>query len=240
MPSWCSRRRPPTTPIPPSRSSSSRPSTSPTSACFSPPGAVARRAIRRSGQRTSPPSKARPSGEIEYETDRARFLGRGRDRRSPAALDGPSLSNTVGTVLDPVFALRRRVRVPPGATVRVTFWTIVAATREGVIEIAEKYRDTMAFERAATLAWTHAQVQLRHIDLTADAAALFQELAGTVLYSDRALRASRRCPRPRRPPERALAARHLRAICRSCWSVSKTRRTSTSRAVSSSPTNTGA
>ena len=130
------------------------------------------------------------AGEIEFETDRARFLGRGRDPRAPAALDGPPLSNTVGTVLDPVFALRRRVRVPPGATVRVTFWTIVSATREGVIEIAEKYRDTMAFERAATLAWTHAQVQLRHIDLTADAAALFQELAGAVLYSDRALRAS--------------------------------------------------
>ena len=50
-------------------------------------------------------------GKPEVETDRARFLGRGRGIQSPAAmLSGQPLSNTVGTVLDPVFALRRRIR----------------------------------------------------------------------------------------------------------------------------------
>ena len=50
------------------------------------------------------------SGEPEFETDRARFLGRGREARSPlAVVDGRRLSNTVGTVLDPVFALRYRL-----------------------------------------------------------------------------------------------------------------------------------
>ena len=69
-------------------------------------------------------------GETEIETDRARFLGRGRDARAPiAVMDGRPLSNTVGTVLDPVFALRRRVRVQAGATVRIAFWTVVAVSR---------------------------------------------------------------------------------------------------------------
>ena len=50
-------------------------------------------------------------GEIaadpEYETDRARFLGRGRTVGAAAAIaDGRPLSNTVGTVLDPIFSLR--------------------------------------------------------------------------------------------------------------------------------------
>ena len=50
-------------------------------------------------------------GKPEIETDRARFLGRGQGIRTPIALiDGRPLSNTVGTVLDPIFALRRRVR----------------------------------------------------------------------------------------------------------------------------------
>ena len=69
-------------------------------------------------------------GKPEIETDRARFLGRGRDVRTPiAVMDGRPLSNTVGTVLDPVFALRRRVRIAPGATVRIAFWTVVASSR---------------------------------------------------------------------------------------------------------------
>ena len=54
------------------------------------------------------------SAAIEYETDRARFLGRGRTPANPAALDmGCRLSGTSGPVLDPVFSLRRHVCLAP-------------------------------------------------------------------------------------------------------------------------------
>ena len=66
-------------------------------------------------------------GGPAYETDRARFLGRGHDIRTPIAMsDGRALSNTSGTVLDAVFALRKRVRIAPGATAHIAFWTLVA------------------------------------------------------------------------------------------------------------------
>src|ERR1019366_10651454 len=59
-------------------------------------------------------------GKPEFETDRARFLGRGHSVSAPLAmLDARPLTNSIGAVLDPIFALRRRVRVAPGATVRV-------------------------------------------------------------------------------------------------------------------------
>ncbi|MGA7673601.1 MAG: glucoamylase family protein [Rhizomicrobium sp.] len=130
-------------------------------------------------------------GEAQIETDRARFLGRGRDiRASLAVMDGRPLSNTVGTVLDPIFALRRRVRVAPGEMVRIAFWTIVASSRTDVLDLADKHRDANAFERAATLAWTQAQVQLRHLGVDAEEASLFQRLAGHVLYASPAMRPS--------------------------------------------------
>src|ERR1019366_7945010 len=87
---------------------------------------------------------------------------------------GRPLSNTVGTVLDPIFSIRRRVRVPPGATVRLSFWTLLARSRDEVISLADKHHDVAAFERAATLAWTQAQVQLHHLGITPDEAHLFQ------------------------------------------------------------------
>ncbi len=140
------------------------------------------------------------SGDVQFETDRARFLGRGQTIRSPAAIaEGWPLSNTVGPVLDPIFSLRRRVRIPPGATARVAFWTMVAASREDVLDLADKHHDSMAFERAATLAWTQAQMQLRHLGIASNEAHLFQRLANHVLYSDPTLRPSadilRRCAR---------------------------------------------
>ena len=130
-------------------------------------------------------------GKPEVETDRARFLGRGHSIRSPiAVVDGVSLSNTVGTVLDAIFAMRRRVRVAPGATVHIDFWTVVATSRDAVLDLADKHRDTSAFERAATLAWTQAQVQLHHLGIEAAEAGLFQRIAGHLLNAGPTMRPS--------------------------------------------------
>jgi cyclic beta-1,2-glucan synthetase len=131
------------------------------------------------------------AGKVEVETDRARFLGRGGSIRTAiAAMDGRPLSGTVGTVLDPVFALRRRVRIAPGATVCVAFWTMVASSREALLDLLDKHRDPTAFERASTLAWTQAQVQLRHIGIDPGEAGIFQRLAGHLLYAAPTLRPS--------------------------------------------------
>ena len=121
----------------------------------------------------------------QYETDRARFLGRGRSIRNPIAMaGGASLSNSVGAVLDPIFSLRRRIRVPPRTTVHVAFWTMAAASRDEVLDLVDKHHGTMAFDRVATLAWTQAQVELRHLGIAASEANVFQDLAGRVLYAD--------------------------------------------------------
>jgi cyclic beta-1,2-glucan glucanotransferase len=130
-------------------------------------------------------------GPVEIETDRARFLGRGREIRDALALaDDRRLSNTVGTVLDPVFALRYRLRVPAGATARIAFWTVAAPTRQQVLDLLDKHQDANAFVRASTLAWTQAQVQLRHLGIASSEASLFQRLAGHVLFADAAMRPS--------------------------------------------------
>ena len=90
----------------------------------------------------------RLGGAVEWETDRAQFLGRGRSLSNPMALDGRPLSGTTGAVLDPVAALRDRVRLVPGAIVRVTFATGVAADRETARALVSKYRDGSAASRA--------------------------------------------------------------------------------------------
>jgi len=130
-------------------------------------------------------------GGAQHETDRGRFLGRGRGIRTPmAVIDGRPLSNTAGSVVDPIFSLRRRVRLGPGASARVVFSTLVAASRDQALALADKYRDLATFERAATLAWTQAQIQFHHLGIGPDEAHLFQHLANRILYSDPTLRPS--------------------------------------------------
>ena len=128
---------------------------------------------------------------VTCETDRARFLGRGRSVRAPVALDesGP-LSNTAGAVLDPIAALRVRVRLEPGRSATIAFTTIAADSREEALVAADRHNDLGAAERALALSWTVAQIELRDLDVSPEAAALYQELAGSLIYPREALRAS--------------------------------------------------
>ncbi len=133
---------------------------------------------------------AKTVGKREFETDRARFLGRGGGVRSPAAImDGRALSGTTGAVLDPVFALRSRVLIAPGGSARIDFWTMVASTRGEILDLIDKHHDVGAFERAVAMSWTQAQVQLHHLGIDRKQARQYQRLAAHMLYANPMLRA---------------------------------------------------
>lgn len=132
-------------------------------------------------------------GGINFETDRAAFLGRNRTVQNPLAItDEKQLSETVGEPLDPIFSLRIRVSIPPGTSATVVYTTIVADSREQTLDLSSKYREVQAFERAEKLAWTRSQVELRHLGISTDEANLFQRLAGHLIFANGTMR-----PRPR-------------------------------------------
>ncbi len=130
-------------------------------------------------------------GEISWETDRGRFVGRGGSSARPAALVGTGpLANTTGSVLDPIVALRRTITLPAHETAIVDFVLGVAETREGALALVEKYRSQRMADRAFDLAWTHSQVTLRHLNATEGEAQLFARLASALVYADPVRRAS--------------------------------------------------
>ncbi len=106
---------------------------------------------------------------------------------------GSTLSGTTGAVLDPVFSIRRRVRIEPGASAIVAFTTAVADSREEALTLADHYRETSAVARAFELAWAHTQVEHRSRNWSAQDAHLFQRLASHVLYASSSLRADSAC-----------------------------------------------
>ncbi|RUO27078.1 glycosyl transferase [Aliidiomarina minuta] len=145
------------------------------------------------------------SAEPQFESCRAHFLGRGRTLDNAVCIAGQqSLSNTEGTVLDPIFALRRRVKINAGAVARLDFWTLVANSREELLAQLDKHHDRNAFARAKTLAWTQAQVQLRHLDIAKNEAVDFQQLITPLLYPDVAFRSSEDIIRKGAAPQSSL------------------------------------
>jgi cellobiose phosphorylase len=130
-------------------------------------------------------------GEISCETDRARFIGRGGTLVNPAAMQSISpLSNTVGSVLDPIISLRRTVSLPAHETAVIDLVTGVTDTRELALAHVEKYQNSRMADRAFDLAWTHSQVTLHHLNVTEGEAQLYGRLASALIYADPARRAN--------------------------------------------------
>ncbi len=125
---------------------------------------------------------------FDFETDRGRFIGRGKSARDPAGLGGDRFAGATGATLDPIFALRVRVAVGPGDSIGVTYATFVADSRAELFEIADRLRRPDSFEQIEKLAWTRSQVELRHLGVTAEEANVFQRLAGHLIYANPRMR----------------------------------------------------
>ena len=123
-----------------------------------------------------------------YETDRSRFIGRGRSVANPQSLSFKQLSGSEGSVLDPIVAVRHTITLEPGQCAIVDMVTGVAERREDAINLACKYHDRRLADRVVELAWTHSQVVLRQINATEADAQLYSQLASSVLYSHSGLR----------------------------------------------------
>ena len=126
----------------------------------------------------------------EFETDRARFIGRRRTVADPAALDkGAKLSGTVGPVLDPVFSFRHRVHLEPGTAAVLAFSTGVADKHEDALALVDEFHSLHAVTRTFELAWAHARVEMRHLNLQPEDLHVYQRLAGYIVYPSPTLRA---------------------------------------------------
>jgi cyclic beta-1,2-glucan synthetase len=135
-----------------------------------------------------------------HEGDRARFLGRGRTLRSPAAL-APTpphshtptlchgLSGTTGATLDPIMALGQNIELEPHAAAQVAYITLAAGSRQEALALARRYQAFPAINRAFDQARSHSESELRQLGLTTPEVEHIQQLLSVLLYPHPTLRA---------------------------------------------------
>lgn len=117
----------------------------------------------------------------QFETDRKRFIGRGRSLENPEALDR-NLFNTEGCVLDPIFSLRKQLILAPGERIELALVTVAGEIKESVLALMDKYKDLQLCTRAIDMAWTQSQLQLRYLRIKQEEAQYFQKLAARIFF----------------------------------------------------------
>ncbi len=126
---------------------------------------------------------------VSFETDRMKFIGRGRTLQHPQAMEDAVLSGNHGSVLDPVASIRRRITIKPNQTATVDLIFGISETRADCENLMHKYSDRHLKKRAFELSWTHSQVLLRQINATESDAQLYDRLAASLVYANPSLRA---------------------------------------------------
>ena len=129
-------------------------------------------------------------GSMSYETDRMRFIGRGNMLANPQAMrDVAALSDTEGSVLDPIVAIQCRITLDAEQSATVAFVTGLGETRDECLTLIEKYQDRHVTNRVFGLARSHSQSVLRQFDATEADAQLYGRLADSIIYANASLRA---------------------------------------------------
>lgn len=133
---------------------------------------------------------------VSYETDRGKFIGRGNTIAEPAAMKAgaasegnAALSNSEGSVLDPIVAICYRITLEPDQVAVIDMVTGVGETRDEALGLMHKYHDRRLANRVFNLAWTHGHVLLRQFDITEADAQLYCRLASSIIYANASLRA---------------------------------------------------
>jgi cellobiose phosphorylase len=129
-------------------------------------------------------------GNVTYETDRMRFIGRGRTTAHPQALDhNATLSGSAGPVLDPVAAIRCRITLDPGETAIVDLISGIGETREACLGLVAKYQDRKNAERILAAAADYTQASLAKLGASEIDVPIYARLASSVIYANASLRA---------------------------------------------------
>ncbi|MCX5869899.1 MAG: glycosyl transferase [Deltaproteobacteria bacterium] len=129
-----------------------------------------------------------PEEGWQFETDRVRFIGRGRTLANPMGAV-QRLGNSQGFVLDPMLSLRRSLTLEPGQHIQLSLVLAAGPTREQVLLLMDKYCEPQAINRAMDFAWVSAQQELQMLHIQSDEARRFQKLASHLLFPNSLLRA---------------------------------------------------
>jgi cyclic beta-1,2-glucan synthetase len=127
--------------------------------------------------------KGREAQKISFETSREKFIGRTRGLTTPQAFDKlEPLSDTVGSVLDPILAIRRTVVIQPGESAQIDFVYAASANENSLLELCNDYHEQRMTDRVISMGWNHSQVVLGQLGASEADAQLFGRLASSLLY----------------------------------------------------------
>nr|WP_278335107.1 glucoamylase family protein [Clostridium pasteurianum] len=125
----------------------------------------------------------RDNDNIQYETSRLNFLGRGRNLTNPISInDNKEFLNTVGNILDPIISIKKVIKIKPHTSCTIVFVNSISDSREDALNMAVKYRQLQNIDRVFELSFSQSQFELNYLGIKPNQANLYQLMASKILF----------------------------------------------------------
>jgi cyclic beta-1,2-glucan synthetase len=126
---------------------------------------------------------------VEYESSRAKFIGRNNSLQNPQAVrGGAKLSNSTDYSGDSIMSIRACVSLRAGEAADITFISGLFESREAVINASDEFSRTYRIEDAVERFRQQSKIELKYLDMTGSQQRAFQTIIRQIYYPYRYFR----------------------------------------------------
>ena len=123
-------------------------------------------------------------GEIEYEIDKEKFVGKGNIGIPESIINSKPFSKNLGLVTDPVIAMKRTVKILPGETATVDLVIIASYEEKEIKKLLQKYSNYNNISNTFELSRAKTEAESIYLGLTAKDFEKYQKMLAYLLFQN--------------------------------------------------------
>lgn len=122
-----------------------------------------------------------------YETDRNKFIGRTNTIQNPIALS-KELTNTTGTVLDPIFSIRKRISLGPNELKKIYYIYGYADRHSDIMPVKDLLMAEDSIAELKMKTRNHASIIRNHLAIDIKQEVFFQKILSRIVFPESLMR----------------------------------------------------
>ena len=123
-------------------------------------------------------------GELEYEIEEEKFVGRGNLQVPKMVKDSIPFSKKIGYVTEPVVAMKRTIKIKSQEKVVIDFIISVEEEKEKAIENLQKYQLFENVKNEFDLAKARVEAESRYLNIKGKDIEIYQKILSYILFDD--------------------------------------------------------
>ncbi len=129
-------------------------------------------------------SSAETIGNLEYEIDKEKFIGRGNINTPLAIKNSTPLSKKIGLVTEGIVALKRTIKIKPQEKLELNFVISVGETKENILENIKKYEIKENIAKAFEISKAKVEAHSRYLDIKGKQIEDYQKILSYIVFEN--------------------------------------------------------